>query len=365
MEPNRKILMRKSGEESSKADRQELSLFDLGTVILLRKRALISIFATVMVLTVIVLLLMPNRYRSTASILPSGSQDKLADLKSLAGVGGLSSTDENSSELFPVILRSRLVRDAVLDQTYPVDDKDGTPAISLVEYFAIEDRDKLHRRLAKITEIGIDKKTGVISISVETESAVLSQAIAFEYMNQLESFNLHKRRSHARENERYLASQLDLRHEELKQAEDSLESFQMDNRDWFASSNPEIVKGLSRRKRGVEIKTQICMYLTQEFQAAKLEAQKDIPIVRLLDSPSLATQKSGPYRTVTVLLTGMVTLMVLLFGLVIYEGTRRKMAGESNEAFRSFKQEFSCSFPRVNRLMERRRTTDRQEQPTA
>ena len=61
----------------------------------------------VMFLTAIIVLFIPNKYRSDASILPSGNQDSVSALKMLAGFSGSGlDMDENSSALFPQILES-------------------------------------------------------------------------------------------------------------------------------------------------------------------------------------------------------------------------------------------------------------------
>ena len=114
----------------------------------------------VMILTAVITILTPNSYRSYASILPSGSRDQLSGLMEIAGqfgVGSMGSADENSSSLYPSILRSDLVRSGVLEKTYWLNVNGGSESIRLSRYFEIEDPSRLRAALSKITSINENK----------------------------------------------------------------------------------------------------------------------------------------------------------------------------------------------------------------
>jgi len=209
----------------------------------------------------------------------------MSQLKTLAGISSSSSSGENSSELFPVILRSQTIRDAILDKEYSFTQDGNMQTMTLSEYFDQDDPDLLRIRLKGITSVSIAKKTGVVSLSVETEHSRLSQLIAKEYINQLEKYNLYHRKSHAGENVAYLSGQIAQTRMELEQAEDSLQAFQDTNSDWAGSTDPETIKMMARLKRDVTVKSQTYLFLMQEHEAAKLDTKKDVPIVRILDNP--------------------------------------------------------------------------------
>ena len=113
-------------------------------------------------------LFVPNTYLSTATILPSGQIDKMSELKSLAGLSGLVTNDENSSALFPVILKSRLIKDALLKKEFVANQKADKKVITLPEYFDEDNPDVLYTQLAEITSMNVSKKDGVIRLGVET-----------------------------------------------------------------------------------------------------------------------------------------------------------------------------------------------------
>jgi uncharacterized protein involved in exopolysaccharide biosynthesis len=140
---------------------------------------------------------------------------------------------------------------------------------------------------------------------------MLSQGIAQEYLNELEKYNMYKRRSQGKLNADYLNRQLQEQNVQLATAEDNLEQFQAENRDWAATTNPEIVKGIARLQREIEVRSSAVLFLNQQHEIAKFDAQKDIPIVQVLDAPSVPTVKSGPKRLVWVLFAGLATLFVM------------------------------------------------------
>ena len=276
-----------------------------------------GIVGGMMVLTLIIVLIMPNQYRSEASILPTGKQDNLSALKMLAGFTGAGmDMDENSSALFPEVLISNQVRNAIIAHRYSVDFGDGPRKITLKEYFDLEKPERLREALDEITQVESDDETGIIYISITTENPEFSQQILTQTLAELENYNLNIRRSNAKESELYLERELNDQTEKLAESEKALEDFQKANRDWYGSSDPEILMNLGRLKRDIEINSQTYLLLREQYEMARLTAQKDVPIVRILDRPSLPTLKSSPRRTIIIILCGMVACF-FCFGFII------------------------------------------------
>ena len=271
-----------------------------------------------------ILLLLPNTYTSRASILPTTQQSQLSEIKSLMGIPSIEAGIEATSELYPEILRSRRVKDAVLHTVYTFDHDEEVRQMSLQEYVGESDPELLYRALDQALTIDVDNKTGLIRLALETKYADLSRNVLSQYLTELENITRLKRNSKAADNARYLSEQLMLQTKELEMAEDSLEAFRMANRNWNQTSSPEIVKNDQRLRRQVELKGTTVLYLSQEYEAAKFEAQKNTPILRVLDEPSLPSRKSGPFRTL--ILASIVCLTFLLASgtAVVYEAIMRE-----------------------------------------
>jgi uncharacterized protein involved in exopolysaccharide biosynthesis len=300
--------------------------------------------------------LQPNLYTSQSIILPSGknTNGNVNALKSLVGLAGpMAVTDENSSALFPVVLRSNLVADGVLGKTYTFHDGTKTKSLTLGQYFDEDNPDKLRKYLRSVTSASSDKQTGEIYVSVETAYPELSQAVLTEYLSQLEDFNTNKRRSSAKSDAEYLTRQLETVGAELRTAEDNLETFQSHNMDWNGTSSPEISKEIGRLQREVDVKSGTYTMLSQQLESAKLDAQKDAPIVRILDAPSLPTLKSGPFRRNVILFSGVLAFMILAAVILVQDIIRQGISGANQGDYSAFRDDVKRSFPRAERIFNR------------
>jgi uncharacterized protein involved in exopolysaccharide biosynthesis len=355
----RRVIFKESSETATETTSFEINLFHLGKQVLKRRRFIaITTFVTTL-LTAAYLFLQPNLFTSTATILPSGKAGgDMSALKSLVGLGTpMMMSDENSSALFPVILKSNLVAEAILDKTYVFSHKGEKRSLSLPAYFDETDLDRLRKALREITTVKASQKTGEIALGVETEFPGFSREILSAYIVQLEDFNLNKRKSSARNNEVYLARQLTAMKSELEEAEDRLEIYQLANLDWASSGSPEIQKELGRLRREVEGKSSAYIMLQQQYEMAKLDAQKDVPIVRVLDAPSLPTQKSGPFRRNIILMTGLMSFMLLVFGVLMWEIAQSSLSGKNKEDFNELQGDILAAFPRTRTMYDRIRTS--------
>lgn len=299
----------------------EIDPIEIGRTLLRRRKWFVGIVGTTVAVTITVMLFTANRYTSHAVILPSGGKSQnISALKAMAGLmTGGSMNDETSSAIFPVILRSHLIADSLLDHVYSFKNDGRDTSLTLREYIDRDDSDRLYRALAGMTSISSDKRTGEITVKAETEYPEFSRQLVSGYITQLENWNLHSRRSKASERVEYLSRELQTRMDSLIMAEDALGDFQERNRNWSATTDAFIFKQLGRLKRDVEIKTKTYAYLLQEFEIARLDAHKDIPIVRVLDKATLPTQKSGPYRSITVIASGLISFLVVAMVVFLME----------------------------------------------
>ena len=337
--------------EATHAGRFEVDLMALGGLLLRRRRWRVGIVGGVGLLTAALMLSTPNMYTSRATILPSGKSNSFSALRAMAGLGdGLRLADENSSALFPLILRSNLVRDAVLAKRYSFAFGREHLDMTLPEYVGNNDPGRLRAALAGMTTVSSNTRTGEITISVETKHPEFSRAVVQEYLNQLETYNLHKRRSVAKNSERYLARQLDKAESALEEAENQLEQFRRTNASWSETGSPEILTRLGRLGREVEIRSAAYLLLQKQYELAKLEAQKDVPIVRILDQPSLPTLKSGPFRTITVLSAVGVTLALVVLGIIVLDLVKQAIQGSNKSSYEQWTEDLHSTFPRTTKL---------------
>lgn len=328
----------------------EINLIDLARELLRHGRLILGVALAAALIAAVALLLTPNKYTSRASILPSGGSEKLGGIMGLAGslgIGPAAGTNENSSMLYPSILRSDVIRNGVLAKPYPA--QNGS--IKLNDYFDMNDPNELRAALSRITSIAVDKKLGVISLGVETTDPVLSQAVTGEYLDRLEDYLNNKRRSQAAENQEYLERQQAQGKAELTAAEEKLNQFMKANRNWSVSDDPQLQTELARLKRDVTLKSETYLLLTQQLEMARLDARRDVPIVRVLDQPSLPTIKSGPARTLTTIFTFVLAMTLMIMAVVGLHLLRQVIRTAGKQSLNELREEFERSVPASRRLI--------------
>jgi hypothetical protein len=159
--------------------RIEINLFAVARLLIRKRRFMAAMVFGVIAVTATYLFLQPNLYTSEATILPTGkSTPGVSALKSLVGLAAsLPSSDENSSALFPVVLRSNLIVDAILNRQYLFREGAVSRSLNLSEYFSQDNPDRLRKNLRDITTVRSDKQTGEIYVRVETANPGLSRAV--------------------------------------------------------------------------------------------------------------------------------------------------------------------------------------------
>ena len=341
-----------SQAENTPYNRFEIDPIRLGQLLLKKRRWFIGIVLSVCILTAVKLLLTPNVYTSSAVILPSGNGSELSGIRELVGLGGAGlGSNENSSALYPLILRSNLVRDSLLGKEYVVSSGKESITVSVPEYFGQDDHNLLREALSDITEVNASKRTGEIYLAVESEYPDLSQALVREYLLQLENYNRFSRKSSARENQRYLEQRLSDANDELAAAEHALQQFREVNSNWAMTTNGEILRESGQLEREVNIRTASKLLLEKQLELAKLDAQKDIPIVRVLDQPNLPTLKSGPNRTLTLLLVGIIASLLTAIGIIVTDVISGSVRESERKSIASLRDELATTFPRSARIL--------------
>ena len=107
--------------------------------------------------------------------------------------------------------------------------------------------------------------------------------------------------------------------------------------------------------RDIKVKSKTYLTLQQEYELAKLNAQKDIPIVRVLDRPSFPTVKSGPKRLSTIIFAGFAIFVTSLIVIVVLNALQKAGSGPDKESYEELKDNFNREFPKFNRILIRNR----------
>jgi tyrosine-protein kinase Etk/Wzc len=339
--------------------------------ILLRWKKFIIVNTVVLALiTTGICLLLPNWYKSTASILPPKQQDLFGSavgasslLKGLAGGKALSSLGKSSSSYsYLAILKSRTTMVAVIDKfqlmtVYEIANNNMDLAIKALEGNVLAEA----------------QDDDNINIEVMDKDPQRAADMANYFVDLLNTTSIRFGTQEARSNREFIERRLDQCREDLSRSEDSLKAFQekkeifisTDEKNssiaayaelyatkakkeieiavlgkYVAPDNPtlqekraelsEISKKVStfpaaglegvRLYRDVMTQEKILEFLLPIYEQARIDEKKDVPVLLVLDKAEPATRKTKPARMIIVLLISFVVVAFSIAMVFLFQG---------------------------------------------
>jgi uncharacterized protein involved in exopolysaccharide biosynthesis len=211
----------------------------------------------------------------------SGPRPAVTGLAAQFGINlGGSSDPTLSPEFYADLLSSRPVLERTVRARYPISSRDSTQ--TLAQLYGGEDR-AIDRVRGGINS-SINSRTGVISLSVSSDSPGMAQQIAQELLRQLDDFNKQRRKSRVSSERQFTEARLAEAAAQLRASEDSLQSFYTRNRDFERS--PELRFREDRLTREVGLRQQVYSTLAQAFEQSKIDEVRDTPVITVLEEPS-------------------------------------------------------------------------------
>src|SRR5437867_2875793 len=206
----------------------EVNLLEYCRVIWKRRWLIGGLFAASVLTSMVVSLLMPKIYESTASLLPSlDSKDGagLGALLAASGAGGaaqslgisLPGTPATPIDLFVAMLKSRIMADEVIRK------------LNLRDLYEAKTMQDTRKALEGDTKITVTKEK-VIKITVEAKSPQLASDIANFYVANLDHLNQTLNVSKAGQNRAFIERRLVETQVNLVKAEEALKDFQTHNK---------------------------------------------------------------------------------------------------------------------------------------
>ncbi|MFZ2950791.1 MAG: Wzz/FepE/Etk N-terminal domain-containing protein [Desulfuromonadaceae bacterium] len=198
-------------------------LLDYLAVLLKHRRLIAGFTLTATILSVIVVLQLPNIYTAKAMILPvdddkGGMGVMMGQLGGLAGISGVALGGPTKADLYMTMLRSETVRDPLIDR------------FKLMEVYKAKFRVDAYTALNKNVIVSAGKKDGVITIAVDDKNPKLAAELANAYVDELGRQAVRLNMSSAGKNRVYLEERLAATRADLAKAEDALKNFQSKNK---------------------------------------------------------------------------------------------------------------------------------------
>jgi tyrosine-protein kinase Etk/Wzc len=201
-------------------DNDEINLLDLLIVLLKRKRLILGITFISALITAIVSLIMPPVYRAETSLLPPQPSSSMA-LQALsqlaggaAGIGAEVLGIKTPADLYAGLLKSNTVLDRIIDR------------FKLMELYDKEYRIDARKALLDNIEVNVDKKSNIITLSVEDKDPVRAAQMANAFVEELKALTKGLAITEASQRRLFFEEQLKDTKLALIKAEEDLKKFQ-------------------------------------------------------------------------------------------------------------------------------------------
>lgn len=290
---------------------------------------LIAIFCFVFVKA----LFSPSFYQSTTKIVYQSSAKSTGGLAALASLAGVSvgSSGEDASAYLADIVKSGDLAALVLDHSWLTSDasSDSSKKVTLEALWEIETdstipnweakkRTSLLKKLREESYIQFsqDKKTGVITLTTEFEDPRVAFDANVFLFQELNHTLVNKMNSKAKGNRQFIESRLTEVKQDLARSENVLRAYKERNR---LRLDPGDVLEENRLQRDVLINQEVMIQLQKQYEMAKIEEAKDLPVLDIIDSPRMPVEKSRPKRRMMVMLGLLVGIFVGALAAIAYD----------------------------------------------
>lgn len=335
-------------EESIENNSGEISIKQLFNIILNAKKRIVLTTIAITGLGIIYALMQPVQFSSGAKVLPeivqSGGSKLFGGFSSIAGLAGLDidnlgNTDAVRPNLYPDIVQSTPFVIHILNM--PVTTKDGEKFESLGHFlnngakqtavgkaisgffdlFSSKDEKKANYTLFKEIAVGetyqftkqqentiknfqgrvvssIDKKTGVISISVKMPDPKIAGFVASESLDYLTKYVVDYRLAKLKLYEKFLTEKTAEAKRRYETARYNLSNFRDRNKNLFL-----LVPKNQDEELKYEYDLAFGLYLevSKKLEQTKIQAQNETPVLKVLEPAKIPLKKSEPKRTIIVL----------------------------------------------------------------
>ena len=277
-----------------------------------RKQIAIVVLSCSIVAYGVTFLLSPL-YMAQTSVLPEFGKDKsfgLSGLSSLAEATGISVGDAPISKLYPMIVKSERLLGGVIYHLY--DTREYKRPVNLIEYWEIDPKDSnmaydaAIKKLRERLDVSYDMRLGTVSIAMEMEEPQLAADVANQLTQELDEYTRTKRKTNATLQREFIEKRMEEVGQDLRRNETALKEFRERNR--RLADSPQLMLDQERLSREVQINSTVFVELKKQFEIAKIEEIKNIPLINVLDPARPPVRRSYPVRRNAVMLSFFLSL---------------------------------------------------------
>ena len=279
----------------------EVSIVELRSGVARRWRWLVIWPIAAALIGAVAAVLWPKTWTSSAAFTPEKSTSGSAMLGGALGglgaivggsdaVGALSSklNDGPTPDFFADVLMSQELLTAAVTTRYPAPGRAGATT-TLVE-FLDEGGATPERRLGNAVRafrrkvvVEVVRRSNIVSLRVTLRDPILASQVTARMLELLNTFNLERRQRASREQRRFAEQRLTIAREELRTAEAAKADFLDRNRAYRLS--PRLAEAYAVLERQVDIKQDVLLGLTKQFEESRVAEVRDTPLITIVDKP--------------------------------------------------------------------------------
>jgi uncharacterized protein involved in exopolysaccharide biosynthesis len=328
-----------------RSSEEELSLLAMASALLRSRRAILRWALLGGALCAVVSLARHRTFTSESSFLPQ-AQRTPQSLSGIAAQLGLSlpTADGSQGPAFYVdLLQSPTILGQVVDSSYTAPSL-SRGAVSLPELYRVREesaalrREKTIERLGEDVNADFDGLTNVVKLGVRSRDPELSRALNERLLTLVNHFNQETRKSRAAAEREFTERRRAEVRDDLRAAEDRLQTFLQRNRDYQQS--PQLAFERERLVREISQQSQLYSTISQAFEQAKIEEVRDTPVITVLETPDVPA-KADSRHLVRYIVVGVV--------LGIMVGVAMALAGYFGEQLRARNKDEYATFAALRR----------------
>jgi uncharacterized protein involved in exopolysaccharide biosynthesis len=267
-------------------------------------------------LGVLVALVLPLQFTSSASFIAQGSSASTLPgaLQGIAASVGLTNAKDYSPQFYADLVTSRPVLVAALSRRYKIGDP--SPTYFDIEHIAGADSavrlDNALRHLQRRVAARADVRTNIITVNVTARYPTLSRDLTQALLEALDSMNISFRQEQSRDLREFFETRVTDAQHELDSAEGALRDFLERNR--ATQNSPLLQFEQARLTRTADLKRTVYTTVVEQYEGAKMQEARNVPVLTVLMPPTAPTRKSGPPRRFIVvvgLFLGLLAALIL------------------------------------------------------
>lgn len=256
-------------------------------------------------------LVLPQRFRASASFIPA-PEDRpslsSSGLAALAGQFGFSASalGTSSAQFYGDLIRSRSIIRKLLAAKVPAEGREAL----VIDLLDVHDKtpirrlERAERRMLDRIHLRIDRTTNRIDMDVWMRHPETAKAVADTILALVNRFDREIRRTHASEKRAFAEQQWQSAADSLHAAEQAMADFLERNRSYEESAQLSFQH--DRLARAITLRQDLYLSLAHQLQEARLEEVDTRPVLTIIDPPLLPGKRAWPKRAVFVLMSVLV-----------------------------------------------------------